>query len=244
MKGVITCFIVLILLLNVQFQLFLDFGLNVTYFAVPEHPAFYPAEQTPAPLRPENMQHRVESSLSNVFNNGGSSLDANMHSMVDMSAHGNRINGPPSMLSTQNSNFGLIQGINGGIKSAPGYSSSPYMFGADRNVLEARPTVGDASASLFTNVESNAHSMDEAAMGPDTSSFGFLGQIPRNFSLSDLTAHFSLSSGMSSLLSVWIHVCLSMHACHCYRLHCTYLMVMNKMPFRFCFLLIVFIPIF
>ncbi|XP_027350581.1 uncharacterized protein LOC113861758 isoform X3 [Abrus precatorius] len=155
----------------------------------------YTAERTQASLKPENM-HPVDSSLSNVFNNGGSSLHSSMHAAVDMSAHGNRINGPPSMLSAQSANMGLIQGINGGmIKSEPGYSGcSPYMFGTDGNVLEARPTIGDASVTSFPNVEANSHSLNDAVLDPDTSSFGFLGQIPRNFSLSDLTADFSQSS--------------------------------------------------
>ncbi|XP_027350580.1 uncharacterized protein LOC113861758 isoform X2 [Abrus precatorius] len=154
-----------------------------------------PAKRTQASLKPENM-HPVDSSLSNVFNNGGSSLHSSMHAAVDMSAHGNRINGPPSMLSAQSANMGLIQGINGGmIKSEPGYSGcSPYMFGTDGNVLEARPTIGDASVTSFPNVEANSHSLNDAVLDPDTSSFGFLGQIPRNFSLSDLTADFSQSS--------------------------------------------------
>nr|KYP46336.1 hypothetical protein KK1_032058 [Cajanus cajan] len=168
----------------------------VSSLPIPENPACYTADRTQTSLKPENMQHPVDSRLSNVFNNGGSSLHSSMHAAVDMSAHGNRINGPPSMLSAQSSNMGLMQGINGGmIKSEPGYSGcSPYIFGTDGNVLEARPTIGGASVTSFTNVESNSHSLNEAVLDPDTSSFGFLGQIPRNFSLSDLTADFSQSS--------------------------------------------------
>ncbi|TKY62684.1 hypothetical protein E2542_SST12542 [Spatholobus suberectus] len=164
--------------------------------AIPENPACYTTDRTQTSLKPENMQHPIDSRLSNVFNNGGSSLHTSMHAAVDMSAHGNRINGPPSMLSAKSANMGLIQGINGGmIKSEPGYSGcSPYIFGADGNVLEARPTIGGASVTSFANVESNSHSLNEAVLDPDTSSFGFLGQIPRNFSLSDLTADFSQSS--------------------------------------------------
>ncbi|XP_019444006.1 PREDICTED: uncharacterized protein LOC109348185 isoform X5 [Lupinus angustifolius] len=164
--------------------------------SVPQNQAYYAAERTRGGLKPESMQHPVGSSLSNVFNNGQSSLHATMHAAIDMSAHGSRVNGLPNMLSAQSSNMGLIQGINRGmIKTEPGYSGcSPYMFGAEGNVLEARPTIGDASVTTFTNAESNSHSMNEAVLDPDTSSFGFLGQIPRNFSLSDLTADFSQSS--------------------------------------------------
>lgn len=177
-----------------------------------QSPACYAAERTRAGLKPENMQHAVDSSLSNVFNNGGSSYHTSMHAAVDMSAHGSRINGPPNMLSAQSSNMGLLQGVNKGmIKSEPGYSGcSPYMFGTEGNVLEARPAIGEnASVTSFTNVESNSHSLNEAVLDPDTSSFGFLGQIPRNFSLSDLTADFSQSSGMSSLLCLCGLMCVS-----------------------------------
>ncbi|CAL0310614.1 unnamed protein product [Lupinus luteus] len=164
--------------------------------AGPQNQAYYAAERTRGGLKPENMQHPVGSSLSNVFGNGQSSLQATMHAAIDMSAHSSRVNGPPNMLSAQSSNMDLIQSINRGmIKTEPGYSGcSPYIFGAEGNVLEARPTTGYVSVTSFTNVESNSHSLNEAVLDPDTSSFGFLGQIPRNFSLSDLTADFSQSS--------------------------------------------------
>lgn len=173
------------------------------------NPSCYPAEHTGAALKPENMQHPVGSSLANVFNNDGS-LHSSMHAAVEMSAHGNRIDAPPNLLSSQNSNMGLIHGINGGmIKSEPGYSrSSPYMFGAGNSVLEARPTIGDASVAPFTGVDSNSHSLNEALLDPDVASFGFLGQIPRNFSLSDLTADFSQSSaGLSFISLLFLCIC-------------------------------------
>jgi hypothetical protein len=66
------------------------------------------------------MQHGVESRLSNVFNNGGSSFV-----MVDISAQRNISTMPYG----QNSN---------------GRSS----FGADGNVREVDPNVGNASATL------------------------------------------------------------------------------------------------
>ena len=100
--------------------------------------------QTPQGLNSRNLQHGVESNLSNLFNNKGSSFG-----MVDMHAHGNI----PSMSFTQNSNMGMQQGVNGGMTiSKPEYSSwSPQMFGADRKV-------GGASATPFTNVFNNGGS--------------------------------------------------------------------------------------
>ncbi|XP_061353772.1 uncharacterized protein LOC133298491 isoform X3 [Gastrolobium bilobum] len=163
---------------------------------VAQNRSCYAAELARAAMKPENMQHTVDSNLHNVFNNGWSSLRSSMNAVVEMSAHSNRIDSPP-MLSTQSSSMGLmIQGINGGmIKSEPGYpGSSPYIFGSDGTVLEACPTIGDASVASCNGVDSNSHPMNGALLDPDISSFGVLGQISGNLSLSDLTADFSLSS--------------------------------------------------
>lgn len=163
---------------------------------LPQNPSCYGAEQASAAVKPENMRHALDSTLHDVFNNGGSSLNASIRNLTEMSARGNRISSPQSMLSSQNSSLGLIQGINGGmIKSEPGYSGSPpYIFGPDGTVLEACPTIGDAAVTSFNSVDSNSHSMNGALLDPDISSFGVLGQISRNLSLSDLTADFSQSS--------------------------------------------------
>ncbi|XP_011652197.1 uncharacterized protein LOC101221043 isoform X2 [Cucumis sativus] len=145
-------------------------------------------------LKQNNVQHPFGNSMpNNAYLNGAMSLHSRMHPTVDMSAHPSRIEAPPSILPTQSSNIGL----NGRtIKSEAGYSgNSSYMFGGvDSNVVEPRQTIGDVSVAPFSGMESNAQAMNEPLLEPDTSSFGFLGQIPRNFSLSDLTADFSQSS--------------------------------------------------
>ncbi|KAL4304500.1 hypothetical protein GQ457_10G010530 [Hibiscus cannabinus] len=153
----------------------------------------YAPENTGPDLKQEDMHHPMGSSLPNVFTNGSSSLHAGIHAPIDLPTHASRIDAQPGMLSTQNSNMGLMQGMNGKmIKPEAGYSaSSAYMFGAESNVLEARPTIGDTS---FSTVESSTQPLNEPLLDADISSFGFLGQIPRNFSLSDLTADFSQSS--------------------------------------------------
>lgn len=155
------------------------------------------------------MHHPMDSSLPNVFTNGSSALHAGIHPPIELPPHASRIDGPQGMLSTQNSNMGLLHGMNGKmIKPEAGYSgSAPYMFGAESNVLEARPTIGDTS---FSTVESSTQPLNEPLLDADISSFGFLGQIPRNFSLSDLTADFSQSSGF--ILSVGL--CGDMHVHH------------------------------
>ncbi|KAK8712117.1 hypothetical protein V6N13_147367 [Hibiscus sabdariffa] len=160
---------------------------------MPQNSSCYALENTGSALKQEGMHHPMGSSLPNVFTNGSSSLHAGIHGPIDLPTNASRIDAQPGMLSTQNSNMGLMQGINGKmIKPEAGYSaSSSYMFGAESNVLEARPTIGDTS---FSTVESSTQPMNEPLLDADISSFGFLGQIPRNFSLSDLTADFSQSS--------------------------------------------------
>jgi hypothetical protein len=155
----------------------------------------YAADSVGPALKTENTHHQVGSCLPNAFPNGGSSLHTSMQNAVKLSAHANRIDVPPNMLSSQSSNMGINGGI---IKSEVGYSGSSYMFGADGSILETRPNIGDASVAAFNSVESNSQPLNESLLDSDTSSFGFLGQIPRNFSLSDLTADFSQSSGLKT----------------------------------------------
>ncbi|KAG6411075.1 hypothetical protein SASPL_129149 [Salvia splendens] len=147
--------------------------------------------QQPAgpPINPENMHQAVI--LPNVYTNGASALQPNMQVPVNLSGHGGRIDVPENMLLTQNSSSGIVQGMNGVMtKSEGGFAGdSHFMFGAENNLIEHRNTTGEAFVSPFTSGDPNNSMLDQ-----ETSSFGFLGQIPRNFSLSDLTADFSNSS--------------------------------------------------
>ncbi|XP_042020993.1 uncharacterized protein LOC121768522 isoform X1 [Salvia splendens] len=146
-------------------------------------------QPTGPPIKPENI-HQT-STLPNVYINGKSALQPSMQVPVTMSEHTGRMNVPENMLLAQNSSSGIVQGMNGVlIKSEGGFAGdSHFMFGVDNNLIEPRNAIGDASASHFTSGEPNESMMDQ-----ETSSFGFLGQIPRNFSLSDLTADFSNST--------------------------------------------------
>ncbi|GLT40533.1 hypothetical protein SLA2020_146610 [Shorea laevis] len=159
-----------------------------------QNSACYAPENTGPALKQEDLPHPIGSSLPNVFSNGSSSLHTGMHTAMEIPGHPSRVDAPTAMLSSQGSNMALMQGINGGIvKSEPGFAgSTPYMFGAEGNVLEARPPIGDASVASFSSVESSSQPLNEPLLDPD--SFGILGQIPRSFSLSDLTADFSQSS--------------------------------------------------
>ncbi|CAN1256394.1 hypothetical protein LINPERPRIM_LOCUS9301 [Linum perenne] len=118
---------------------------------LPQNSSCYVSEQAHGALRSDNIHGPIGSGIPNAFSNGGSSLHhPSMRTALDISAHSNRIDPSTNMLATQHSNLGVMQGMNGAMKSEVGYT--------------------------------------------DISSFGFLGQIPRNFSLSDLTADFNQSS--------------------------------------------------
>ena len=179
--------------------------------SVHQNTACYGPDHTGSTLKPESMHHPVGSSLTNAYTNGGSSLHSRMHASVEISARANRIDAAPNMLSMQSSNMGLLHGMNGGmIKSEAGYSgTSPYMFGTDGNVLEARPSIADASVASFSSVDSSSQALNESILDAGSSSFGFLSQIPQVFSLSDLTADFTQSSGLlphlisNPQLSLW-----------------------------------------
>ncbi|KAI3472262.1 hypothetical protein Pfo_029750 [Paulownia fortunei] len=155
----------------------------------------YQAPQPALPsIKPENM-HQAISSVPNVYTNGTSSLQQCMQVAVNMAGHAGRIDMPANMLLAQSSNSGMMQGLNGGpIKTECGYAgNSPLIFGADNNLLEPRNAIEEASNSSFNGGESSSQALNEM-LDPETNSFGFLGQISRNFSLSDLTADFSNST--------------------------------------------------
>ncbi|KAI4381541.1 hypothetical protein MLD38_007606 [Melastoma candidum] len=144
----------------------------------------------------ENIHLPVGATLvPGTFANGGAALPASLHTPIEMSAHINRIDAASNMLH-QSQNMGLLPGMNGVgmIKNEAGYSGSSYIFGGGDNVLDVRPTIGGPSVTSFSSVDSSPHPLNGALLDADSSSFDLLGSIPRNFSLSDLTADFSQSS--------------------------------------------------
>ncbi|XP_044493829.1 uncharacterized protein LOC123217098 isoform X2 [Mangifera indica] len=158
--------------------------------------AGYPIEHSVPAIKMENMHHPIGSVVPNAFIDGRSSLRTGLPSAVGVSSQVSSVDNTTNLLSAKGRD--QIEGMNGGmVKSEVEYSgSSLYMFGADGSVLEARPSIADAAVASFSSVESTSQGLNEPLLGADTSSFGFLGQIPRNFSLSDLTADFSHSSDL------------------------------------------------
>nr|BAJ34073.1 unnamed protein product [Eutrema halophilum] len=175
----------------------------------------YATEHTNQSLKSGGAHHPMASSLSNAYLNGSSTLNTNVASSVNISTHARRVDASPNMLSAQTTNIPMMQGMNGGmIKSETAFTNpASYIYGGERNALEGHATVGDTSIPSFSN-ESNNQPLGDPLLDAEASTFGFLGQIPRNFSLSDLTADFSQSSGPSLshiLPSVSVFVRLSMH---------------------------------
>ncbi|KAM3306904.1 hypothetical protein P3S67_013775 [Capsicum chacoense] len=103
---------------------------------------------------------------------------------------------PNGIMHEPPSNMGLRQTIDGRIiKKEPVYGgNSPFAFGPHDSYLESRSAMGDASVSSFSSVESNTQPLNEPLIDADTTSFGFLGEMPQNFGFSDLTADFTNSS--------------------------------------------------
>ncbi|KAA8517239.1 hypothetical protein F0562_017509 [Nyssa sinensis] len=164
--------------------------------------ACYAPEHMRPFLKPENMHQPIGFSSPNAFANGGSSLHSGMQTAVDMSAHARRIDVSPNMQLAQSSNVGMVQGANGGvIKSEGGYAgSSQFMFGSDGNVMETHPA-GNVSVSSFSSVESSSQPLNETLLDADMSSYGILGQIPGNLSLSDFSNDILESYPRSSFLT-------------------------------------------
>ncbi|KAD5508798.1 hypothetical protein E3N88_16501 [Mikania micrantha] len=144
----------------------------------------YAPKNISIPLKTENM-----TSISRGFNNCVLPIPSG-----NPQAHSRRIDVPPNMLLAHNSNVGITNGVS--VKAESNYmENSRFIYGNDVNVLEARPTVGDASVSSFSCLDSDPHQLNET-LGNDGSLFGMLGPISQNFGLSDSSPNFSNSSDM------------------------------------------------
>ncbi|KAL8260557.1 hypothetical protein R6Q59_028510 [Mikania micrantha] len=142
------------------------------------------------PLMNQNMHQSTAAKLPGGLTNGGSSLHPCMQSGGDV---------PPNLLMNQNSSMGIMHGLNGEgiIKAESSYSEeSSFMFNPANNVLERHPVMPAVPIPSFIGEESTPKPVNDPIVDTGAPSFGFLGQIPRNFSLSDLTADFSISSGI------------------------------------------------
>ncbi|KAJ0263718.1 Histidine-tRNA ligase [Hirschfeldia incana] len=162
----------------------------------------YASEHTDQSLKP-NAHHPMPSNLSNAYLNGSSTLNTtNVSPSVNISTHARRADASPNMLSSsQTTNMPpMMQGMNGGgmIKSETAFTNPPsFMYGGGErnNALDGHSAVRETPIPSFSNESNNNQQpLSDTLLDAEASTFGFLGQIPRNFSLSDLTADFSQSS--------------------------------------------------
>ncbi|XP_047257963.1 uncharacterized protein LOC124890186, partial [Capsicum annuum] len=142
------------------------------------------------------MHEHVRADKPNVFSNNSSSVLSCIQTAVDIPSQSRKIDAPPNMFLGYPSNMGLRQIIEGRIiKKEPVYGgNSPFAFGPHGSYLESRSAMGDAFVSSFSSVKSNTQPLNEPLLDADTTSFGFLGEMPQNFGFSDLTADFTNSS--------------------------------------------------
>jgi len=137
-----------------------------------------------------------------LLRNGGSSGIVNGAASSDQFIYASKVvHGLPSgmdasssLLAAHNSTVGQFNGHNGTtIKTEAGYSSnSDFAFGNENVFLEQ--SVGDVSGGSFSSSELNGPQLGDPILDVEPPSFGFLSQIPRNFSFSDLTEDFSQSA--------------------------------------------------
>nr|XP_009781625.1 PREDICTED: uncharacterized protein LOC104230497 [Nicotiana sylvestris] len=141
------------------------------------------------------MHESIPTSLPNTFSNCSSAVLSCMQTADDASAQSRKINVTPNILSAQTSNMGMRRTLEGKIiKTEPNYANnSHFNIGAHSSFLESHSALGGASISSVNSMQSNSQPLNRHP-DADTTSFGFLGEIPQNFGLSDLSADFSNSS--------------------------------------------------
>ncbi|CAI9787504.1 unnamed protein product [Fraxinus pennsylvanica] len=157
---------------------------------------YHSLERGPSP-RQENMYQAILT-VPNAYTDiaSGTTLQPQVQVVANRAAHTGNIDISENVLLAQSSNAEWTQGMNDEIiKSECEHTGdSLFMFGAERNLQEALQNIGDASFSPFSSVDSVSLPINETILDPELNSFGFLRQIPRNISFSDLTADFSNST--------------------------------------------------
>lgn len=164
-------------------------------------PPCYLSDHASTSSRPSNMF--CNGGSSNVVTNSATSANQSIQlANRDASIIGARTSATPSLLSTHNSQMERSNGVNGingmtgtngidgaSVKSEPSYSSSSdFTFGADHSFLDMHTPLGVEPNATFNGP------LSEPLLDMESPSFGFLSQIPRNFSFSDLTDDFTQSA--------------------------------------------------
>eukprot|EP01018_Ginkgo_biloba_P039027 Gb_40500 [translate_table: standard] len=160
----------------------------------------YPVQQ-PAMAAPRihNMGRTLVPTNQSLIN-GGSPLPNSVHMSNEKSVSSGRMGIASGMPPVLHGDSGISPGNNEmAIQTASGFSnSSTFPFTAVGNPTDMPSADMDVSVPSFNSndaqSQSGAGSLQDNEAGCPKELIGFLGQIPRNFSLSDLTADFSHSS--------------------------------------------------
>ncbi|XP_044956148.1 uncharacterized protein LOC123407144 isoform X3 [Hordeum vulgare subsp. vulgare] len=125
--------------------------------------------------------------------NGTSSGDQSIYGGKDIHGPRSGMDASTSVLPAQNASALLYGADNNGttIKTESSYSSNADFAFCGNAFLESCQSIGDASGGSFSSSELNGQPLNDALLDMESSSFGFLSQIPRNFSFSDLTEGFN-----------------------------------------------------
>ncbi|XP_076958220.1 uncharacterized protein LOC143633889 [Bidens hawaiensis] len=134
----------------------------------------------------ENMQQPAVAKMSGELTNGGPTLHPSMQSVVSLSGLSRSDNMSQNLQMNQHANAGIMNGMS---------DEHSFMYNPANNAAAIHPVMQEVvRVPFFIDGDLNPKPVNDPIVEPDSSSFGFLSQIPRNFSFSDLTADFSISS--------------------------------------------------
>ncbi|XP_006646859.1 uncharacterized protein LOC102704209 isoform X1 [Oryza brachyantha] len=150
-------------------------------------------DTTPSTAMPDSL---LRNGSSSGIVNGTPSSDQFIYTGKVIQGLPSSMDASTSLLAAHNSTAGRFDGDNGTmIKTEASYSgNSDFAFCNENTFLEPCQSIGDASGGSFSSSELNGQPLGDPILDMDSSSFGFLSQIPRNFSFSDLTEDFSQSA--------------------------------------------------
>lgn len=141
---------------------------------------------------PESGPGVMHNGCSGGLSNGVPSSDQLMYGGKDFHGPHNGLDASTNVLPAQNASSLLFGADNGTtIKTESGYSTNADFAFCGNAFLESCQSIGDASGGSFSSSELNGQPLNDSIIDMESSSFGFLGQIPRNFSFSDLTEGFN-----------------------------------------------------
>lgn len=163
-------------------------------------PIVYHAQQPAIPMqRIHNMGCNLVPSNPSLVN-GGACLPNTVQSSDDNSiSSSGRMEISSSVPPVLHGHSGISPGNELAIQSGPGFSNNArFSYSGVGNSTDTHVSAMDVSVSDFNSNETDQQSgvgfPEDTSTANQRDPLGFLGQIPRNFSLSDLTADFSHTS--------------------------------------------------